>query len=53
MWNLKDTNALQNRNILTNIENKLMVTKGKEMGEGGEEEGRQFRNLRLADTLYY
>ena len=44
---------IQNRNRLMDIENKFMVTTGEEMGEGGEEGGRQFRNLRLADTLYY
>ena len=36
MWNLKNCykwTYLQNRNRLTDIENKLMVTKGK--GEGG------------------
>ena len=34
-WNLKsDTNYLQNRNRLTDIENKLMVTKGEGEGEG-------------------
>ena len=36
MWNLKyDTNNyLQNRNRLTDIENQLMITKGKRAGEG-------------------
>ena len=53
MWNLKNTNALQNRNILTNTENKPMVTKEEEMGEGGEEGGGQFRSLGSADTLYH
>ena len=34
-WNLKsDTNYLKNRNRLTDIENKLMVTKGEGEGEG-------------------
>ena len=39
---------LQNRNRLTDIENKLMVTKGKnEEGEG------QIRSMGLIDTHHY
>ena len=37
MWNLKiwyKWTNLQNRNRLTDIENKLMVTKGERVGEG-------------------
>ena len=37
MWNLKKWHKctyLQNRNRLTNIENKFMVTKGEVVGEG-------------------
>ena len=52
MWNLKkkknDTNELilQNRNRLTDIENKLMVTKGGRSGEG------EIRSLGLIYTHY-
>ena len=50
MWNLKNkTNKgiKQNRNRLTDIENKLVVTKEEREGEG------QDRSLGLADTDYY
>ena len=40
-------NYLQNRNRLTDIENKLMITKGERGREG------QIRSLGLADTYYY
>ena len=52
MWNLKDTNALQNRNTHKHRK-QTYGYQGEEMGEGGEEGGGQFRNLGLADTLYY
>ena len=49
MWNLKyDTNDLQNRNRLTDVENKLRVTKG-ERGWGRDKLG----SLGLAYTNYY
>ena len=47
MWNLKkmiQMNLLTNRNRLTDMENKLMVTK---------EERREIKSLGLADTNYY
>ena len=49
MWNLKyDTNELiYKTNRLTDIENKLMVTKGESGREG------LIRSLGLADTNYY
>ena len=50
MWNLKyDTNELylQNRNRLTDIENRLVVAKGEGVGEGRTE------RLGPADANYY
>ena len=41
-----DTNEL-NRNRITDIENKFMVTKGGKRGNG------QIRSLKLTDTHYY
>ena len=51
MWNLKtkkpiQVNSCTKQNVLINIENKLMVTKG-ERGEG------KMRTLGLIDTHYY
>ena len=50
MWNLKKIYKgihIPNRNRLTDIENKLSVTKGE---RGGEE---QIRSMRLTDTNNY
>ena len=47
MWNLKNKMNECNKNRLTNIENKLVVTNGGE-GKGGARWGRELR-----DTNYY
>ena len=50
MWKLKKWykwTYIQNRNRLTDRENKLMVTKGERWREG------QIRSLGLTDTQYY